>query len=195
MAALKKYPPKDAAAKIEQLAAQGYAQVGIAKEFGVAASTLKRWMEEDESLREAFDVGREAERRELHGLIKRDAVAGKQANANAMFLLKCRHGYREQDTPGTKVDVAVNVPQPVLLVRDYGTDEEWAAKAAEQQRKLVSGEPLTIPARLPAPQNASQTSAPPVGDASPTPAPVTLPAPIYTPAWTPPALVQTEPAR
>src|ERR1700691_6007878 len=127
MAAPRKYPPKDAAATIERLAAQGFAQVGIAKEFGVAASTLKRWMEEEEALQEAFAVGRETERRELHGLIKRDAVAGKPANANAMFLLKCRHGYREQDSPGTKVDVALQVA-PVMVVRDHGTDEEWAAK-------------------------------------------------------------------
>ena len=148
--ATRKNPPKDAAATIESLAAQGYAQVGIAKEFGVAASTLKRWMDEDEDLQEAFAVGREKERRELHGLIKRDATAGKPANANAMFLLKCRHGYREQDSPGTKIDLAVNVPQPVLVIKDHGSDEAWAAKCAAQQQKLVQD----AQACLPAPQNA-----------------------------------------
>src|SRR5579862_1440592 len=121
MATPRKNPPKDAAVTIERLAAQGYAQVGIAKEFGVAASTLKRWMDEDEALKEAFDVGRESERRELHALIKRDAAAGKSANANAMFLLKCRHGYREFDSPNTKVDVAVAVA-PVMIVKDHGSD-------------------------------------------------------------------------
>lgn len=183
MAALRKHPPKEAAATIERLAAQGYAQVGIAKEFGVAASTLKRWMEEDEALQEALNLGRETERRELHGLIKRDAVAGKQANANAMFLLKCRHGYREQDSPSTKLDVAVTVPQ-VLIVRDHGTDEEWAARCEAQQRKLTAPDAPAIPARLPAPLSAPETSGEPVGSGFPAPAPVALPAP----AWKRPAL-------
>ena len=192
MAAPRKYPPKDAAATIERLAAQGYAQVGIAKEFGVAASTLRRWMEEDEALQEAFDVGRETERRELHALIKRDAVAGKSANANAMFLLKCRHGYREFDSPNTKVDVAVNVPQAVMIVKDHGSDEEWAAKVAEQQRRLVTDAAAPM---LPAPQCAPQTNGEPVGDGLPAPAPAALAAPIYAPAWRQPALAQTEPTR
>lgn len=180
MAAPRKHPPKDAATTIEQLAAQGYAQVGIAKEFGVAASTLKRWMEEDEALQEAFNVGRETERRELHGLIKRDAVAGKPANANAMFLLKCRHGYREQDSPGTKVDVALNVPQPVLVIKDHGSDDAWALKCAEQQRKLIQD----AQGCLPAPQNAPETRAEPIRETYPLPAPIVAPAGIVSaPMW------------
>lgn len=168
MATPRKNPPNDAAATIELLAAQGYAQVGIAKELGVATSTLRRWMDEDEGLREAFDVGRETERRELHALIKRDAAAGKSANANAMFLLKCRHGYREFDSPNTKVDVAVNVAQPVMVVKDFGSDEEWALKVAEQQRKLTQGDQ----ASLPAPQNAPETRSEPIREADPVAAPI-----------------------
>lgn len=40
------------------------------------------------------------------------------------------------ERPGTNVDVSVQVA-PVMVVRDHGTDEQWAAKTAEQQRNLV----------------------------------------------------------
>lgn len=138
-AAPRKHPPASAIPEIKRLAAQGYSIVGIAHHFGVASSTFKRWCKEDEKIQEAFEVGRETERQALHALIVQSAVANKPANANAMFLLKCRHGYREFDSPSTKLDVAVNTVQPVLVVKDHGTDEEWAAKAAKQQRELAQG--------------------------------------------------------
>lgn len=183
MATPRKHPPRDAAAMVENLAAQGFALIGIAKHFTVSASTLRRWMDEDESLREAFEVGRETERRELHALIKRDAVAGKSANANAMFLLKCRHGYREFDSPNTKVDVAVQVAQPVMLVRDHGTDEEWAAKVAQQQRQLMATEPKTIEAGLPEPQSALQTHERPAIEVVPVPSTPAILAPPVGPKY------------
>lgn len=138
MGAPRKHPPTGATAEIERLASQGYALRGIGKFFRVNVLTLKRWMDEDESMLEAYEQGKEAERQALHALITRDAVAGKPANANAMFLLKCRHGYRETDSPANKIDVNVAVAQPVMIVKDHGTDEEWAAKALEQQRRLVA---------------------------------------------------------
>jgi hypothetical protein len=64
-------------------------------------------------------------------------VANKGANANAMFLLKCRHGYREMDSPHTKVDVNVAAPTNVLVVQHHGSDEEWQAKALAQQKTLT----------------------------------------------------------
>jgi hypothetical protein len=100
-------------------------------------------------------VGREAERQALHSLIVQSAIAGKAANANAMFLLKARHGYREFDSPNSKVDVNVNanVVQPVMIVKDHGSDEEWAARVAEQQRRLMQG---TAPLQLEVPQSPLQ---------------------------------------
>lgn len=182
MAAHRKHPPANALAEIERLAAQGYAQIGIAKHLNVSRSTLKKWMEEDESLQEAFEVGRETERRELHSLLVQSAVQGKPANANAMFLLKCRHNYREFDSPHTKVDVAVAVT-PVMVVKDFGTDEEWARKVSEQQRKLAQGDVQASFPRLPAPQEASETSAEPVGFPESVPAYIRPSAPIYAPSW------------
>jgi len=40
------------------------------------------------------------------------------------------------EKPGTNVDVKVAVAS-VMVVRDHGSDEEWAARAAEQQRELT----------------------------------------------------------
>lgn len=182
MAAHRKHPPANALAEIERLAAQGYAQIGIAKHLNVSRSTLKKWMEEDESLQEAFEIGRETERRELHSLLVQSAVQGKPANANAMFLLKCRHNYREFDSPHTKVDVAVAV-SPVMVVKDHGTDEEWAAKVAEQQRKLTQGDAQASFPRLPAPLSASHETDEPVSYTQPVPARISPSAPIYAPSW------------
>jgi hypothetical protein len=137
MGAHRKNPPQGAAKTIEDLAAQGHAKVGIAKRLGVSSHTLARWCEEDETLQEAFDLGRETERQALHSLIVQAAVMNKGANANAMFLLKCRHGYREQDSAHTKVNVGVNVAPSVMIVHDFGSDAEWEARAAAQQAALV----------------------------------------------------------
>lgn len=137
MAAPRKNPPENAIEETERLATKGYSIVGIAKTLGVSQKTFKRWCEEDEDLQEAFDVGREAERIYLHSLIVLAAVANKGANANAMFLLKCRHGYREMDSPHTKVDVNVAAPTNVLVVHSHGTNEEWQAKALAQQKALT----------------------------------------------------------
>ena len=140
MAAPRKHPPQGAVEVVKEMASHGHSLTGIAAHFKVVRGTIKRWLTEDESLDEAFEQGKEMERQALHALITRDAIAGKPANANAMFLLKCRHGYRENDSPHTKVDLAVNVAQPVLVVKDHGSDERWAALCAEQQRKLTASE-------------------------------------------------------
>jgi hypothetical protein len=154
MGAPRKNPPKDAVESIERLAAQGHSIIGISKQLGVSKPTFQRWCEEDEALQEAFEIGRETERQALHSLIVQSAVQNKPANANAMFLLKTRHGYREFDSPNTKVDVAVI--SNVLVVRDHGTDEEWAAKVAEQQRQLTQEAQTRAPSplALPKPSNA-----------------------------------------
>lgn len=152
MAAPRKHPPQGAVEVIKDLASRGYSLTGVASHFKVVRSTVKRWFEENESLEEAFEQGKEIERQALHALIVRDAVAGKPANANAMFLLKTKHSYREFDSPNTKVDLAVNVAQPVLVVKDHGSDQQWAALCAQQQRKL------TAPEAAPVLPSASQTA-------------------------------------
>jgi hypothetical protein len=102
-------------------------------------------------------MGREIQRQALISLIVQSAVQNKPLNANAMFLLKTIHGFREFDSPNAKVDVAVTAS--VLVVKDFGADEQWAAKTPEQQRRLTqethtANAPSLRPA-LPAASNAS----------------------------------------
>jgi hypothetical protein len=136
MGAPRKHPPQGAAETIQRLAATGFAIIGIARELKVSKETFKRWLDESESLQEAFDAGREIERQALHASVYRSAMEGKPANVNAFFLLKARHGYIEADNRSASVNVDVKVAS-VLVVKDHGTDEEWAAKGAEQQRRLL----------------------------------------------------------
>jgi hypothetical protein len=173
MSAHRKHPPSNAAETIESLASQGHAIIGIAKKLGVSKETFKRWCEEDGALQEAFEIGRETERQALHALIVQSAVSNKPANVNAFFILKARHGYRENDSPNANVNLAVAVA-PVLVIHDHGDDETWAKKAAEQQRNLVL----------------NATSPPtPVVTQEQLSVPLTYPAP----AWMPPQLPQAVP--
>ena len=137
MGAPRKHPPKDAAVEIERLATQGHSLIGVGKFFKVSSHTVKRWLEEDETLQEAYESGRDTQRQALEALIMQYAAAGKGANANAMFLLKAKFGYREFDSPYTKVNVDARNVQNVLVVPSLGTDEEWEAKVAKQQHKLT----------------------------------------------------------
>ncbi len=108
----RKHPPSDAAQRIEQLASEGRSIIGLAKELGTSKDTLRRWMTDCPELTEAFERGREQERQELHELLRRDARNGAKPNINAMFLLKCRHGYREGDQgeQGSRVNIVFNLP-------------------------------------------------------------------------------------
>ena len=154
MAAHRKNPPDGASEDIQRLASQGFGQLGIAAHFSVSRETFKRWIEEDEALNEAYDLGKETERQALHALVVQSAVMNKPANVNAFFLLKARHGYVETDNrTKVSVDVAVN---NVLVVRDHGTDEQWAAKCAAQQRALITD--CTTPHQIEA-STASQVDA------------------------------------
>ena len=170
MGAPRKNPPKDAAATIERMSAAAHGMVGIAKHFGVSRDTLKRWCEEDEALQEAYELGREIERQALHALIVADAAARKGSNGNAMFILKCKFGYRENDSSNTNVNVGVAIePTNVMVVKDYGSDENWAARAEAQQRALMAdiakmhpGPDETVPKQIEASLTPSEPIAYPV---------------------------------
>ena len=189
MGSSRKLPPAEAAEHIRRLAAEGYGQLGIAAHFNVSRDCFKRWVDEDEALNEAYELGKETERQALHAMIVASAKANKSANVNAFFLLKARHGYVETDNR-TKVslDVAIN---NVLVVRDHGTDEEWAAKAAAQQRTLTAPEstsPQQIEASIPAHVDAVAAFEP-ADYLPPVYAPVSAPAPIpapVAPSWAAP---------
>lgn len=101
----------------------------------MSTDTLTRWLEDDPALAESFEQGKDEEREKLHNSLSVKALAGDIVAA--MFLLKSRHKY--DDKAGQKIDVNVDARvQNVLYVRDSGTDEEWARKAAAQQRRLAN---------------------------------------------------------
>lgn len=178
MGAPRKHPPQGAAETIQRLAATGFAIIGIAKQFNVAKETLKKWLDESESLQEAFEAGREIERQALHASVYRSAMEGKPANVNAFFLLKSRHGYVETDNRTAKVNVDVTA-QNVLVVVSHGTDEEWAAKGAEQQRKLVLDSECSLPPPKPLAPPVTVPVAPLDAPAYPTPPPLPYNAPVW----------------
>lgn len=115
-----KQPPADAAQRIEELAADGWSIVGIAKKLGVNKKTLARWIRSDDELQAAFDYGREQERRVLHNAVYREAVEGEGRNKllAAMFLLNSRHGYRSDDFGAGETRVNVTVNLPAAMSRD-----------------------------------------------------------------------------
>lgn len=104
-------PPANAASQIMALASDGFSVIGVAHGLGVGKDTLARWLDEDPALQEAFDQGREQERRSLHNQLYRLAMEEKHASA-AMFLLKARHGYREGDQSDQANRVSVNIALP-----------------------------------------------------------------------------------
>jgi len=188
MAAPRKHPPIGAAETIQRLAAEGYSKTGLAMHFKVAISTLNRWLDEDEALNEAFEFGREEERLMLHKLLIESAKRGAAANVNVFFALKARHGYRENDK--VESNVAVNISQPVLYVHSSGTDEQWAARAAAQQSRLVADAALDAQRttlRLPASTSVPQTSyRPQVNLGAPGPAQTPAAMPV-APSWPAPS--------
>lgn len=116
---LRKDPPDGARDVVCALAATGYSKRGIANHFSVDLSTLNRWLDEDETLQTAFDVGRDQERFTLHNALYQKAKNGD--GPAAMFLLKARHGYREgdQQDQANKVQITFNLPG-ATKVEEYG---------------------------------------------------------------------------
>jgi len=113
-------PARNAAERIRAHAADGWSVLGIAHCMGVNPRTLNRWMEEHPELKDAFDLGREQERRTLHNMIYRKAVEKGDLTA-AMCLLNSRHGYRsDQSDQGGRVNVTIALPG-AMTVQQYMT--------------------------------------------------------------------------
>lgn len=158
--AQRKYPPKGAAKTIEQMALQGHSTIGIAKHFGVSTPTIKRWFDESQELADAYSFGRDANRQALEEQVRAMGLAGKNP-AGLIYLLKSKHKLYDVPTAANKIDVAVNNDlRPVLLMKDSGSDKQWAAKAQAQQARLVSVADGPEPKALQAPVEARRPAQP-----------------------------------
>lgn len=118
-------PPANAAESIRAHAADGWSVLGIAHCMAVNPRTLNRWLEENPELKDAFDLGREQERRTLHNMVYRRAVEKDDVTA-AMCLLNSRHGYRsDQGDQGNRVNVTIALPGAMTLQQftSIGTGE------------------------------------------------------------------------
>lgn len=133
----KKEPPENVVEVIEKMASRGADTRSIARSLGCSDKVLKRWREENEELEEALKNGRSREHDALVGTLLDTAVNGKGAQAvtAAIFLLKCRHGYRENepvDQGGPQVNITFELPGSV----DPKTYEaQVLQKAIEQPKK------------------------------------------------------------
>ena len=110
----RKDPPSDAAPRIEAAAAEGASMLGIAAVVGCSHPILHRWLKEHPELQDAFNRGRESERKVLHNRLFTIATQSgdeRTASIAAMFLLKSRHSYREgeqHEQAGPRV--TINMP-------------------------------------------------------------------------------------
>lgn len=112
MARPKKNPPTNAIEIIKEVASRGCAERSIAFALGVDYQTWQRWREEDPSLRMAYEEGRAREHDTLVGILFEKATKGD--TVAAMFLLKCRHNYRDGGITvedNRQIKVGIMLPQ------------------------------------------------------------------------------------
>ncbi len=112
--------PPDAADRIRATAGRGGSLKALHALFGVTADVFKRWMDDDPGLRRAFDEGKEHERETLHRVMYEAAIFKRDLSA-AQFLLKTRHGYREQEPEDSRNSVRIifNLPAAAPDMKTY----------------------------------------------------------------------------
>ncbi|HEX4286118.1 MAG TPA: hypothetical protein VHZ28_13570 [Terracidiphilus sp.] len=154
MGAPRKNPPPNALADIDRLAQIGYSTTGLARFFKVSRRVILRWFEENDIFEETFEQGIDVYRQSIEEKIIAYTAAGKPC-AGLIFLMKSRFKYYDIPNNATKVDVNVAVAQPVLIIKDHGSNDEWAAKALAQQQALTAPE-----ARISLPINKPDTALP-----------------------------------
>ena len=124
----RKEPPADAEEVIRAACAVGASKIGVGMALGVNVDVLNRWLDERADLKQAYDEGKETERKTLHSVLYEAATksTGKDSLIAAMFLLKSRHGYREgdQDQQANRVSVTFNIPGAQPLSQFMTIDHE-----------------------------------------------------------------------
>ncbi|MFI0473454.1 hypothetical protein ACGLWX_12130 [Halomonas sp. HMF6819] len=114
-AGTQKKPPKDTDKKILDMSQRGLSVSAIARGLGISTALLKAWRENHPELQNALDEGREIEHTKLRSALMDQAEGGNVTAA--IFLLKCRHGYREGDQGelANRVSVTFQLPGPQSL--------------------------------------------------------------------------------
>jgi hypothetical protein len=127
MSRTKKLLPKGGLEKIRDLASRGHSERDIARALGMAPNTWTRLKDENPEAQDALDAGRSVEHLALYGKLYSKAVDDGDIVA-LLFLLKCRHGYREtlDITQTNAVQVIFQIP---------------AALAPEEYAKLITKAP------------------------------------------------------
>jgi len=115
---------------ITSMAARGCRQVDIARALGMSFDVWKRNRDEYHQVQEAFDSGRGIEHEALVGALFEMATKKNNAIA-AMFLLKCRHGYRAGHVVERTSNVRITVELPGAL-------------NAEQYEKVIEHHPEAL---------------------------------------------------
>jgi hypothetical protein len=114
MSRTKKLLPKGGLEKIRDLASHGHSEKDIARALGMAPSTWTRLKDENPEAQDALDAGRSVEHLALYGKLYEKAMGGDIVAL--LFLLKCRHGYRElADFPQNAAQIIISLPAAATL--------------------------------------------------------------------------------
>ena len=107
--AAKKALPDNGLQTLTQLAARGVRDNDLARAMQFSVPLFKRYLIDHPEAQEAIDAGRQLFHDTLvDGLVK---AAANGREVPAMFLLKTRFGYRENDQPSdTRPVVTINLP-------------------------------------------------------------------------------------
>ncbi len=115
---------------IVRSSAEGVREATIARALGVDVRTWRSMKRRDERVAAALQAGKLVEEERLFGSLFQAAMEGHRPSA--MFLLKTRHGYREQGAfEGREPGVTVNIHLP-------------GAVGPEQYGRLIDGEAVIV---------------------------------------------------
>jgi len=128
-----KLPPANALEIIKKVASRGCSEKTVAHAFGIGWEVWCRWREEFPELKAALDQARAREHDTLVGVLFEKAMKGD--TVAAMFLLKCRHNYRDGGITvedNRQIKVGIMLPQS-LKPEQYQQIIDTTAEVTEDE--------------------------------------------------------------
>lgn len=122
-------PPRGTPAKVSEWAATGASMRVCARRLGVSEKVFREWIEHHRAVREAWEEGIAAEHAFLYGRLMKLAADGNPTAA--IFLLKARHGYRENAPVESPSRLNIQITLPAAAPKD-----EWV------QARVIEHEPV-----------------------------------------------------